>query len=184
MPVSEERACFIVLDVDGVLHPLNEKHLPVGADLSLLAARADAEQKPGVPATAVPGEFVPACMNAFSRAVHATGAAIVLSTTWRESEAMRLCVLQQLQQFGLPSPVGSTPRLSILRGGRAAEILAWAQEAKPARWVAIDDIDLRQPSGVSGPTVAQEHFVHVDSSTGLTEDDADRIIALLRAGTG
>ena len=86
----------------------------------------------------------------------------------------------------MPSSVEATPRLSVLRGGRAAEILQWAA-AQPAgtRWVALDDVDLgSKPVPGSGRSVVDgtllpENFVHVDARTGLTAADADRLIALL-----
>tara|TARA_B100000795_G_scaffold163709_1_gene123098 strand:- start:1583 stop:2020 length:438 start_codon:yes stop_codon:yes gene_type:complete len=125
-------------------------------------------------------------MAELARAVATTGAQIVLSTTWRETPPQRRAVDRKLQEFGIPPSVDATPRLSVLRGGRAAEILAWAA-AQPAgtRWVALDDIDLGQKpvpgtgrSVVDG-TLLPEHFVHVDAHIGLTAADADRLIGLL-----
>lgn len=136
------------------------------------------------------GEFDPRCMAELARAVAETGAQIVLSTTWRETPPQRRAVDKKLQEFGIPASVEATPRLSVLRGGRAAEILKWAA-AQPAgtRWVALDDIDLGQKpvpgtgrSVVDG-TLLPENFVHVDAQTGLTAADADRLIALLEPTT-
>ena len=226
-------ASFVVLDVDGVLHPLSEKGLPVNATFEDLSKRADEELEddgscvfravagesqqhlhsywlaptvscrvpvhfplghekalPGARThdepTDTSGEFEPRCMAELARAVATTGAQIVLSTTWRETPPQRRAVDRKLQEFGIPPSVDATPRLSVLRGGRAAEILAWAA-AQPAgtRWVALDDIDLGQKpvpgtgrSVVDG-TLLPEHFVHVDAHTGLTAADADRLIGLL-----
>ena len=125
-------------------------------------------------------------MAELARALAATGAQIVLSTTWRETPPQRRAVDRKLQEFGMPASVEATPRLSVLRGGRAAEILQWAA-AQPAgtRWVALDDIDLgSKPVPGSGRSVVDgtllpENFVHVDARAGLTAADADRLIALL-----
>ena len=219
---------FVVLDVDGVLHPLSEKGLPVNAAFEDLSKRADEDQEddglcvfpavagesqqhklrtdrrlqsivrvpvrprplPGALTHDTPtdnsGEFEPHCMAELARAVAETGAQIVLSTTWRETPPQRRAVDRKLQEFGIPASVEATPRLSVLRGGRASEILKWAA-AQPAgtRWVALDDIDLGQKpvpgtgrSVVDG-TLLPENFVHVDARTGLTAGDADRLIALL-----
>jgi len=174
-------ALFIVLDVDGVLHPLAENGLPANAKFEALSARADEEpiEDDGVRiARTVPGEFEPHCMAELARAVAETGADIVLSSTWRETGPLRRAVDAKLQEFFMPASVGATPRLSVLRGGRAAEILAWAAEQPAAtRWVALDDLDLRL-----GPvTLTDEHFLHVDPRTGLTAAGADQLIALLGA---
>ena len=179
----------VVLDVDGVLHPLNEKGLPLHAALEDLYARADEdhsaadgeEEDDGERlATTVEGEFLPSCMGELARAVAETGADIVLSSTWRETPPERRAVDAKLEENFMPASVGCTPRLSVLRGGRAAEILAWASEM-PAdtRWVALDDVDLRL-----GPVrLPPERFIHVDPRTGLTAADADVLIARLTDGS-
>ena len=210
-------ARFVVLDVDGVLHPLSEKGLPANAAFEDLSKRADEELEddgscvfaavagkfrfcaapaecqlpsPEARTHATPidhsGEFEPRCMAELARALAATGAQIVLSTTWREMPPQRRAVDRKLQEFGMPVSVEATPRLSVLRGGRAAEILQWAA-AQPAgtRWVALDDVDLgSKPVPGSGRSVVDgtllpKNFVHVDARTGLTAADADRLIALL-----
>ena len=97
---------------------------------------------------------------------------------------MRLCVCQKLQEHGIATPVASTPRLSILRGGRAAEILAWISESQPNRWVALDDVDISIPAANNARSpfrLPSEHFVHVNTSEGLSESDADRVIQLLQS---
>ena len=174
--------------VDGILHPLRENGLPANANFQDLSERADEdlEDDGSCVFRAVAGEFEPHCMAELERAVTKTGAQVVLSSTWRETPPQRRAVDRKLQEFGIPASVDATPRLSVLRGGRAAEILAWAAE-QPAgtRWVALDDIELGQPPRAgSGRSVVDgvlppEHFIHVDPQRGLTAVDADRLIALL-----
>ena len=179
---------FVVLDVDGVLHPLGANGLPVNAKLDDLLERADndLEDDGSCVFRAVAGEFEPHCMAELARAVAKTGAQIVLSTTWRETPPQRRAVDRKLQEFSIPASVDVTPRLSVLRGGRAAEILAWAA-AQPAgtRWVALDDIELDHPpvpgtgrSVVDG-VLQPANFIHINARTGVTVVDADRLIALL-----
>ena len=126
---------FIVLDVDGVLHPLGENGLPSNAKLEDLMERADeepTEDDGSCVGRTVAGEFEPHCMAELARAVAETGAEIVLSSTWRETRPQRRAVDLKLQEFFMPTSVACTPRLSVLRGGRAAEILAWAAEQPAA----------------------------------------------------
>eukprot|EP00965_Chrysotila_dentata_P214089 6188012-Pleurochrysis_carterae.AAC.2 len=110
-----------------------------------------------------------------------SGAQIVLSTTWRETSSQRNAVDAQLVKHGMRPSIACTPRLSVLRGGRAAEILAWAHtQRNPAGpWVALDDIDLTQPARPGGPALCATNFVHVNPAKGLTRSDGDCAIALL-----
>ena len=64
----------------------------------------------------------------------------------------------------------------MLRGGRPAEVLAYVAAAKKGleSWVALDDVDLREPTGPSAPALAPGHFVHVDPRTGLTKDTNEK----------
>ena len=156
LPEPEPPRRVVVLDVDGVLHPLNEKGLPLHAALEDLYARADEdhteeEEEGSRLATTVEGEFVPSCMCELARALAETGADIVLSSTWRETLPERRAVDTKLEESFLPASVGCTPRLSVLRGGRAAEILAWASgQPSETRWVALDICQLA--AGTGDPT--------------------------------
>ncbi len=164
----------VLLDVDGVLHGLLPSGLCRDADLAALTARTDAELDLDETATAsvVPGEFNAQCMGHLSRCVAAAGARIVLSSTWREKAPQRRAVDAQLRLHGLPAHCGCTPMLPLVDGGgRAAEILAWVAEHRPAAWVAIDDADL-------SAKLPEQHFHRTDPARGLTGDDASRVIAL------
>ena len=168
------QAPILLLDVDGVLHPLGSNSLPAQCSLDELSARTDEglerQDEEGYVTRAVSGEFTEPCMTALRRVVDATSCRIVLSSTWREQPCDRRCVDAILVRHGLPATSDVTPRL----GGRGAEILAWVREAGAERWVAVDDASL-------GSTLPAEHFVQTDAALGLTTEDADAIVALLLA---
>ena len=84
--------CFILLDVDGVLHPLSSNGMPLHAQRDQWLARAERENAlddsgrrhdPLRVAEVIPGEFHEPCMAALGRVVRRTGAQIVLTSTWR-----------------------------------------------------------------------------------------------------
>jgi len=164
----------IFLDVDGVCHPVKPSGHALYASMDALVARCEAEAELPEDATAstVEGEFISECMGALAKCVHSTSARIVLSSTWRETAPQRRAVEAQLKAHGVVERMcGCTPRLTSLEGGRVAEILQWVDLHNPARWVALDDMDLSKlPAG---------HFVHIDPAKGLTGRDAARVEELL-----
>lgn len=173
----------ILLDVDGVLHPVRPSGHPLRAAMEDLIARVEAEESIAGDdhvGRVVEGEFVQECMAALGDCVRASGARIVLSSTWRETAPQRRAVDAQLVKHGLPPHEGCTPRLSVIEGGRAAEIIAWAAErdcnpgASTTCWVALDDQE-----GLEHKLPAT-HFVKVDPALGLTAADAERACELLR----
>ena len=170
-------ATVLLLDVDGVLHPLGSNHLPLAADLSELSARADEViahgDEDGFTTRALAGEFTESCMTALKTIVRESGCTIVLSSTWREQACDRRCVDDMLRRHGLPASCSCTP---VAGGGRVAEILAWVREARPLRWIAVDDTDLSSlPAG---------HFWRTRMEAGLTQQDAEAIVAMLRSQVG
>ena len=64
--------------------------------------------------------------------------------------------------------------MSVLRGGRPAEILAWVAQAQlppGSQWVAVDDAELQG--------LPSHNFLHVDPATGLTDHHASKLQQLL-----
>ena len=172
---------FVLLDVDGVLHPLKASGHPLHASMDELTRRCDDElnneddERVG---ETVRGEFLPENMQALAWIVRETNARIVLSSTWRETAPQRRAVDAQLALHGIPPAIGATPRLPILSGGRAAEILAWVDAAEFASagtcyWIALDDLPLEG--------LPPDCFVKVDPVHGLTIGDAERVCECLRA---
>ena len=138
----------IFLDVDGVLHPL------------------------GGAAT-----FAEPSMAELARIHKVTGAELVLSSTWRESDSTLAVVNQQLAAVGVPPCVSKTVSLLSIDGSRSAEIAQWLDNhPKVTRYVAIDDMDLldgQRADKIEG------HFVHTRSELGLTAPLADLAIRIL-----
>ena len=168
-------APVLLLDVDGVLHPLGPNSLPSFANLSQLSARADEsierDDEAGFTTRSVDGEFIDSCMAVLKRIVKESGCAIILSSTWREQACDRRCVDALLRRHGLPACAGSTPA----GAGRAAEILAWVRDAPGAvRWCAVDDANITA-------SLPAAHFHHVQGDKGLSPADGDAILAKFRA---
>ena len=167
---------FILLDVDGVLHPLTQSGHPLHALMDDLTRRTDADmelnEETGVGGV-VAGEFLSDNMTALAHMINSTGAQIILSSTWRETGPQRRAVDAQLVKHGLQPAVGATPRIPGLTGGRSKEILAWADTAtENCCWVAIDDLELQG--------LPNDCFVKTEPSKGLTLADAERAVECLR----
>ena len=69
-------------------------------------------------------KFIPEIMTRLARLVKDTGATPVLSTAWRLKKESREEVVAQFLEYGLPMPLGCTPRIL---GPRGNEVLAWLQ---------------------------------------------------------
>ena len=96
---------YILLDVDGVLHPLASNGMPAKANREEWLARGQREcelEDSGLRhdatrvAEVIPGEFHPPCMDVLRKVLLATGAKIILTSTWRETGPGRRAVDEQL----------------------------------------------------------------------------------------
>ena len=177
MASAAEPAPIIVLDIDGVLHPLRPSGHALHAKMEDLTARCDADlELSDSDETAVggvvAGEFTEDCMTALAKLVKTSGAQIILSSTWRETAVQRRAVDQQLKKCGIPAHSGCTPKLPLVGGGRAAEILAWAKTAPAGCWVAIDDTPL--------VGIPERHYLQTDPAVGLTAANVERVLGMLR----
>lgn len=131
-------------------------------------------------------QFHPACVEAFrSVLVGVPGARVVFSTTWRLPQHVnRLHEQWTAHGFPLTLAMDGTPdsrgdaRVSRLHR-RGIEIRAWL-EAHPAadRWVVLDD----ERMGIE-PILGSMRCVFTNPARGLTPDDAERAIEILR-GSG
>ena len=126
------------------------------------------------------------CIHRLNRVLKATGARIILSSAWRymiHGHAMSLDGFSyMLRTHGMIAPIDDKPESRIIIDVtcrdediqlRADQVRA-AMEARSnnARYVVVDDLDL-------GFTDARMPFVQTDGQVGLTDTDADRIIAML-----
>lgn len=125
------------------------------------------------------GFFSGVHMARLKRILDATGAKIVLSSSWRASEFGRNEVQKQLAANGMAPFVDCTPVLASKP--RAYEILTWllGNQSKLGivNWVALDDIDL----AAMAPDKAffRKHAIRTDGRNGLTDEDAAAAIRML-----
>mmetsp|Transcript_101347 Transcript_101347/g.217033 ORF Transcript_101347/g.217033 Transcript_101347/m.217033 type:complete len:205 (-) Transcript_101347:17-631(-) len=151
----------VFLDVDGVLHPVRGQE-----------------------------EFSSTCMQQLRYILQATGAEVVLSTSWRLLPFAKEMLEEQMKHWGLRRPIGCTPeaaparlrklwRLCGTKGRRArpGEIATWLCEHEEhvdfPRWVAIDDIDMTEE--------LDKHMVRTNKHVGLTLQDAEHAIRWLNS---
>jgi len=145
----------IFLDIDGVLHSLH------GEDL-----------------------FRDTCCANLAYVVRATGASIVLSSSWRVDPEKIAVINSVLIQRGLAPIIDRTLELDT----RQAEICEWLdRHPGVARWIAIDDLDLHSDPYWGGPPPTpyslrlRGHFVRTDSEEGLTPQGAEMAVHMLLA---
>jgi len=160
-PLPQQRPALdrpvIFLDVDGVLHSL------YGEDL-----------------------FRETCMTLLASIVHATGALLVLSSTWRKEAAKVGLLNEALRRRSLPSITECT---KVLDEPRAAEICEWLdRHPEVSRWIAIDDMDLLgalvRPKQIAQASRLRGHLVRTRCEDGLTQPEADLAIRLLSRQNG
>jgi hypothetical protein len=113
----------------------------------------------------------PPCVKALNAITEATGAAIVITSTWRlESSLAELRAM--LKEWGVTGDIlDVTP--TMLERERADEIRAWLQKHREASaFVVIDD----QAIGYG----FEAHLVRTDEKGGLCGVDAERAIEILK----
>lgn len=115
-----------------------------------------------------------------NRITDATGACIVISSTWRSSYTHDLAGMKaRMLKYNIKAPVvGMTPdfvtptdgRILLANGTRADEIRAWLDNDHIAQFIVLDDQDML---GLS------DHQVKTDFDTGLQDCHIDQAINLL-----
>jgi hypothetical protein len=155
----------LFLDIDGVLNI----HEPL--DPEVMCGRIHADK-----------------VLRLNRILRESGAMIVLSSAWRyfiHRNDMNLVGLDWLlRSHGIISErlVGVTDLDTMIYFGdkmlpveneRGIQISKWLMGKKIESYCVVDDLDL-------GISEAEHPFVHVDGTKGLTDEQSDQIIALLR----
>ena len=140
----------IFLDIDGVLINRNSLRKASG-----LRATAD-----------------PACVAELNRITDATGASVVVSSTWRRQG--RRFVTDALRKWGVSGRViGCTPILNSVDRGNEIQAYVDASTRPIGSFVILDDdSDMLHLSG---------RLVQTEFESGLTRDDAVRAIEILVA---
>lgn len=153
MPETQVEGPTILLDIDGVLHAYG------GLE-----------------------HFAPSCMRALRAIVEATGALVVLSSSWQSSKAAVEVVDEELARWGIrPVAAFTVPGPVRLTGAgveaRGHEISRWLKtQGSIGPWIALDDLPLNVAASFSEH--ASRH-VQTDASRGLTSDQVERCIELL-----
>lgn len=124
--------------------------------------------------------FDPAKMAMLKKIVDATGAKIVLSTSWRATDFGRKEVGKHLVINALPMFIDITPEFH--QRSRSQEILDWLarneEQLDVVNFVALDDINL--PSAAPDRAFFSRHAIVTHGGTGLTDEDAAKAIRLLQ----
>lgn len=141
---------YVLLDIDGVL---------TSAAHTLRCIR---EHRPPNPSGM--DWLDPSCVEALRHIVEATGASVVISSSWRELGTERL--REVFRESGVPVvPEDTTPVwILVKRDALAAWIAAHPQDG----YVVLDDADQRLG-----------RQVRTDPETGLTMQDAEKAIKIL-----
>lgn len=148
--VSERRAVF--LDVDGVLN----------SQAWYDAKRARGERLHGA-------EIDPWAVGCLRRILDATGAQVVLSSTWRGSAELEA----RLIECGVPLNGHRTPALPSRNRGR--EIAAWLRRhPEVTEYVILDDDD-------DAGSVTPARFIKVDGQRGLQDVNVEAAVLLFTA---
>ena len=195
---------IIFLDIDGVVHPLNSKHLPALVNYQDLLRRTEEEDARDT-IEVLPGEFCPQQMTYLKSILTATQAKLVLSSTWRETDRGREAVHLQLAKHGISSAlvIGCTPCLyQQWTCRRAHEIVQWLKNnsSTVSNFVILDDSDLmyegcswkremdesKETDALGGTAAAhfiRQYFVRMEKTVALTEENALAAIQLLNRET-
>jgi uncharacterized protein (TIGR02452 family) len=167
---------LIFLDIDGVL-------LPFGND------EQDSQK------------FPRRCLDALAKVLQATGAVVVLSSTWRSTNRAQADIIEQFVQHGAVlsslETIGINKKDSAFmlttaldyHNERQQEIAHFLENADSSlnirSWVALDDEELLlEPRNQRHRQQFEGHVVKTESRCGLTDRDADKAIAALNQGSG
>ncbi len=163
---------LIFLDIDGVLAPFGGRAPPGPPTQRSAKLDADAAFAP----------FDEQCTQRLAAIVEATGATIVLSSSWRARADAVAVVERRFRAFGpplsekLPLPTTDVDYHSV----RQWEIARHLEKHPARRWVALDDEEL-----VGGEECAERRALFVDrvstidSSAGLQDAHVDEAIRVL-----
>ena len=143
---------IIFLDVDGVLNSIN--HL------------IEVYNETHRPHSGFEYPFDEKCLNNLKIIVEETDAYLVITSTWRKNIKGRRKLLSKLKEYGLDKRViGFTPII----GSREEEIKEYLSGVNVEYQYVIVDDDI----------VLDDNFVHINTRSGITNDDTNEIIKKL-----
>ena len=163
----------LFLDIDGVLNTERQHDHCVEAGLAYVDNFGYA--------------FDPVAVANLKKIVDATGADIVISSSWKFwglSTMQKLWACRELPGKVVdvtPNNVSDELLLSVdlslmeLPAGKGSEIKEWLDTngSQVTHYAILDDMDDMLPE-------QQSHFVQIDPRIGITDDDAERIITILK----
>ena len=177
LSITIDGTIVIFLDIDGVLLPFPDSVTMVIGEGRLF-----------------PDEPLAALSKILQAFPPPTTVAMVLSSTWRVSESSRQEILRDFRAYGHGPLAQMLQEYNdfvyitdpTFHSERQHEIYRWlrtsmSQHLHIAAWIALDDEEL-----LEGPANAEHrrhfdgHVVHCDSRRGLTWEQADQAIALIR----
>ncbi|KAJ0401545.1 hypothetical protein P43SY_007259 [Pythium insidiosum] len=117
--------------------------------------------------------------------IRRTQARVVLSSSWRYDPQRQARLRRLWRRERLPPIDAETPSLPIgpadssgadvYAAQRVAEISAWLDAEQPARWAAVDDLDL----AAAAHSDVAARFIRTHPRRGLQQDDCEALVALL-----
>lgn len=163
---------IIFLDIDGVLTTVKEYWLN----------RTNYRKKyPEAARLNIPYPFNKKCVQAYNNIILATGADVVLSSDWRLHWS--LDELDEIFKFNgcikSPSYVTHNEMVSMsgLEKNRAYQIESFIIKHKPKKWVAIDDLDMREYMKITGD---DDKMIVTNDNEGIKQTGIkEKIIKLL-----
>ena len=167
-PKQQDGKVVIFLDIDGVLLPFNSSNQSSCGSL-----------------------FPDRVLEIFSSILEAVPEAeIVLSSTWRAQQSMVRDILDSFRAYSYTfgGPLEKVTEFYDLvdpnyHSERQYEIHSWLKKHGDTlrAWVALDDEELLEgKSNAKLRHIFEGHAVLTDSHTGLTQENADQAIELLR----
>ena len=128
-----------------------------------------------------------------------TGCKIVLSSMWRLDEQLKETLFQEMSYIGIPMSLDMEEEPNVYMGDtldyvgcsedcrfageRSEEIIDTLYQIRDSynvtHWAAVDDMKLGTDMKLQVIHGFEDHFCHTDEAKGLTEENMDRIIAIL-----
>ena len=165
-PAPTAARTLIFLDIDGVLAPFGGHDPPPRPEIKEIFAT-----------------FAPACVARLAALVAASGAEIVLSSSWRASPAAVRAISERFEAYGPPLSAAVAAMTDPKRHEpRQWEIFRWLEKHRlvDASWVALDDEDLVEGAeNRRNRDLFAEKSVLIASDIGFDDDDLARALAIL-----
>ena len=156
---------IVFMDIDGVLN--SEKWYAQAA-----SRKEDRNSESSTQQSLLERSIDPACIQRLNRLLQRTGAAVIVSSSWRKEHPLSEIVRIMEARGFCGAVIGATPSDDGTLS-RGEEITRWLKMNVPrgVAYVAVDDeVETGLPPGV---------VVVTSRDTGLTDEDVERAIGIL-----